>query len=95
MIHERVLIGFSLSLDESYCTDLSWDEFTDLFLRPSTVVKMTTVACHGLKRVGEFVGQRGLRTDTRMDTYLNINKIDDAQLMAYLLDPDSSREVDC
>lgn len=46
---------------------------------------------HGLKRIWEFLDERGLRTDTDRDNYIDIHNITDTKLLAYLLDPDSAR----
>ena len=46
---------------------------------------------HGLKRIWEFLDERGLHTDTERDNYLDIHNITDTKLLAYLLDPDSAR----
>jgi len=48
---------------------------------------------HGLKRIWEFLDARGLRTDTDSNR-VDIDTVDDTKLMAYLLDPDSGREVE-
>jgi hypothetical protein len=52
---------------------------------------MVTVAFHGLKRIWEFLDERGLHTDTDRDKYIDIHNITDTKLLAYLLDPDSVR----
>ena len=46
---------------------------------------------HGLKRIWEFLDERGLYTDMEIGKHLNIHNITDTKLLAYLLDPDSAR----
>ncbi len=46
---------------------------------------------HGLKRLWEFLDDRGFRTDTDRDNYIDIHNITDTKLLACLLDPDSVR----
>jgi DNA polymerase I len=46
---------------------------------------------HGLKRIWEFLDDRGLHTDNGIDNHLDIHNITDTKLQAYLLDPDSAR----
>ena len=93
VINDRVLIGFALSPEESYCADLSLDEFR--FLCPSLYLRVNSKRIfHGLKRIWEFLDSRGLLPDAHDDNGTDINKIDDAKLMAYLLDPDSGRELE-
>lgn len=93
IIRDRVLIGFALSPEESHCVELALNEFIPLC--PSLYRShMTPVAFHGLKRIWEFLDQRVLLPEEKTDNQLNITKIEDTRLMAYLLDPECSREVD-
>jgi len=93
ILNDRVLIGFALSLEESYCTDLSLREF--IALSPSLYFPVNSPRIfHGLKRIWEFLDERDLYPDGETDKYLDISKIEDTRLMAYLLNPDSSREVE-
>lgn len=93
VVNDRVLIGFALSPEESHCVELALNEF--IALCPSLFQDpMTPVAFHGLKRIWEFLDERGLRTGAHTHKFLDINKIEDTRLMAYLLDPECSREVD-
>jgi len=48
---------------------------------------------HGLKRIWEFLDDRGLQTSSDLNR-VDIYTVDDTKLMAYLLDPDSGREVE-
>jgi len=90
IIEDRVLVGFALSDKEDHFLELGIDEFKSLC--PSLYcVDINTVAFHGLKRIWEFLDDRGLHTDTNRDNYLDINNITDTKLLAYLLDPDSAR----
>ncbi len=93
IMNERVLIGFALSAEESHSVDLALDEFTSLCPALYYGVKSAR-AFHGLKRIWELLDERGLRMDAETDKYLDIRKIEDTKLMAYLLDPDSGREVE-
>jgi DNA polymerase I len=89
----EVLVGYALSSEEGYCAAFPIDKFISLC--PSLYLQVNSKRIfHGLKRIWEFLDGRGLRTDTETDRYLNIDKIEDTRLMAYLLDPDSSREVE-
>ncbi|MGO9571022.1 MAG: DNA polymerase [Desulfomonilaceae bacterium] len=93
VMDKEVLIGYALSPEEGYCASLSLDEFTALC--PSIYLDVSSPRIfHGLKRIWEFLDDRGLRTDTDIDKHLGINKIEDTKLLAYLLDPDSAREVE-
>lgn len=93
VLKDRVLIGFALSGEESHCVELALNEF--IALCPSLYrVDLNTVAYHGLKRIWEFLDERGLLPEAKTDNHRDINKIEDTRLMAYLLDPESSREVD-
>jgi DNA polymerase-1 len=92
IIRDRVLIGFALSPGESQCSALSHNEFQALC---SSLYLRVHAPCvyHGLKRIWEDLDQRGLGTDLQPDKDIDINKIDDTRLIAFLLDPDSSDEV--
>jgi len=93
VLDAEVLIGYSVSPDESHCAIVPFDEFVALV--PSLYVSGDTPRIfHGLKRIWELLDERGLRTDSDRDKHLDINRIEDTLLMAYLLDPDSSREVE-
>jgi DNA polymerase I len=95
VIKERVLIGFAPSSEESHCVNLALNEF--ITLCPSLYLQVNPNSkriFHGLKRIWEFLDERGLRTDEHIHKYLDIHNIIDTKLMAYLLDPDSAREID-
>jgi hypothetical protein len=91
-IKDRLLIGFALSATEAHCVDLRSDEFKCLC--PTLYCcHMATVALHGLKRIWELLDERGLRSDEQAHNPWECKGIQDTRLMAYLLDPDSSKEV--
>jgi hypothetical protein len=55
---DRVLIGFAISPGESYCADLPLNEFVNF--RPSLYLRVNAPRIfHGLKRIWEFMDQRG------------------------------------
>lgn len=93
VVNERVLIGIALSGEEVYSVALSLNELPDLFVRFSTVVKMTTVVFHGLKAIWEFLDEIGLESARKALRRLNVSQIDDTRLMAYQIDPDCSAEI--
>lgn len=93
VLDDRVRIGFALSSEESYCANLSLYEFTAL-CAPLCLHVETPRIFHGLKRIWEFLGERGLLLEGHEHKDININKIEDTKLMAYLLGPDSGREVE-
>ncbi len=91
-MNERVLIGFAQSPEESHCVALSYNDFQRLC--PSLYLRVHTPREYqGLKRIWEELDRRGLGTDIGPDKDIDIHKIDDTRLMAFLLDPDSSDEV--
>jgi len=93
VIDNEVLIGYALSPEEGYCANITIEKFVSLI--PSLYHPVNTPRIfHGLKRIWEFLDERGLWTYRDTDKDIDINKIDDTRLMAYLLDPDSSREVE-
>ncbi len=93
VIDQNVLVGYAVAPEEAYCAIAPLDEFISLC--PSLYFDVNSPRIfHGLKRIWEFLDQRGLLPDRHKDKDLDINKIDDAKLMVYLLDPDSGREVE-
>ncbi|MFC1833792.1 DNA polymerase [Thermodesulfobacteriota bacterium] len=89
----EVLVGYAPNPEESYCVVVPLEKF--IALCPSLYYEhMFTVAYHGLKRIWEFLDDRGLRPERHEDKALDINKIEDTKLMAYLLDPDLGRELE-
>lgn len=86
VLNHRVLLGLARSIDEVWCEDLSWDEFTssgvELYLSPRV-----PTTYFGLKAVWEFLDE--LHLDTPIYDY-GEHFIQDARLMAFLLDPDSA-----
>jgi DNA polymerase I len=93
VIDQNVLLGYAASPEEAYCVDIPLNEFTALC--PSLYLQVNAPRIfHGLKRIWEFLDDRDLRTDTDTIKDLDINKIEDTKLLAYLLDPDSAREVE-
>jgi DNA polymerase I-like protein with 3'-5' exonuclease and polymerase domains len=90
LIDQNVLIGYALSREEDYCAIIPIDEF--ISIRNSIYFQVNTPRIfHGLKRIWEFLDDRGLHTDTEIDKYIDIHNIIDTKLIAYLLDPDSAR----
>ncbi len=88
----EVLVGYALSPEESYCSAVPLNEF--IALCPSLYQRASTPRIfHGLKRIWEYLDQRGLRTDTD-PSRIDIDTTDDTKLLAYLLDPDSGRETE-
>ena len=86
----KLPIGFALSPEESLCVNLSLNEF--LSVCPSLYQQISEPRIfHGLKRIWEFLDDRGLHTDTDRDKYIDVHNITDTKLLAYLLDPDSAR----
>lgn len=89
----EVLVGYALGPDEGHCAVVPLDEF--IALCPSLYQRASTPRIfHGLKRIWEFLDDRGSLLNGDEDKDININKIEDTKLMAYLLDPDSGREVE-
>jgi hypothetical protein len=90
LIDQNVLIGYAIAPEEGYCVILPFYEF--LPLSKSLYFQLNTPRIfHGLKRIWEFLDDRGLHTDTDRDKYIDIHNITDTKLLAYLLDPDSAR----
>jgi DNA polymerase I len=93
VLNDRVMLGFARSSEESHSVDLALNDF--IALCPSLYGRVNTPRVyHGLKRIWEYLDTRGLRTNTERDNLVDKNKIEDIKLMAYLLDPDSGREVE-
>jgi len=91
-IRDRIMIGYAVNSEEAYCADMTMDDF--MSISPSLYVHVNTPrAFHGLKRIWEFMDARGLRTDEDTHNHIDIHKIIDTKLMAFLLDPDSAKEV--
>jgi hypothetical protein len=79
VIDQDVLIGYALSPEEASCVNLPLNEF--IALCPSLHTKVSAPRVfHGLKRIWEFLDQRGLRTDTH--NHLDIHNITDLKLLA-------------
>jgi hypothetical protein len=72
----NVLIGYAIASAEAYCANLPFDEFISLSKSLYEQVNTPRVF-HGLKRIWEFLDDRGLQTDTDTHKDLNINKIED------------------
>jgi hypothetical protein len=90
LIDQNVLIGYAVAPEEGYCAIIPISEF--ISTRNSIYFQVNTPRIfHGLKRIWEFLDDRGLRTDAGIDKDININKIQDTKLLVYLLDPDSGR----
>ena len=90
LIDLEVRAGF---LVEAYCADIP----PDLFISACNSICFqinTPRTFHGLKRIWEFLDERGLHMGIERDKDTHVNRIDDASLMAYLFDPDSGREVE-
>lgn len=88
----EVLLGYALSPEEGYCAVLPRNDFTSLC--PTLYRQVNTPRVfHGLKRIWEYLDQRGLNPSSGLSRY-DIETTDDTKLMAYLLDPDSGREVE-
>ncbi|MFH0825201.1 MAG: hypothetical protein V2B18_20815 [Pseudomonadota bacterium] len=86
----EVLVGYALGPEEGYCACLQLSEFA--VLCPSLYLDVNSKRIyHGLKRIWEFLDERGVCSD--IPKHLNVDKVDDVRLMAYLLDPDASRDV--
>jgi len=91
-IHDRIMIGYAASPEESYCADMTVNEFVST--GRSLYVHMNAPrAFHGLKRIWEFMDRKGSRTAEDPDNYIDIHKIIDTKLMAFLLDPESAKEA--
>lgn len=89
----KLPIGYAVSREEAYCVELPFDEF--ISLSKSLCLQANTPRIfHGLKRIWEFLDERGLHTDANRDNYIDINNITDTKLLAHLLDPDSAPEVE-
>jgi DNA polymerase I len=93
VIDQNVLIGFAVSPEEAYCAGVPLNEFTALCPSLCLYVNAPRIF-HGLKRIWEFLDGRGLHQVTDADKHIDINNIEDTKLLAYLLDPDSGREVE-
>jgi hypothetical protein len=87
---KNVLIGYAVATDENYCATIPINEFISICNSIYFQVNTPRIF-HGLKRIWEFLDDRGLHTDTDRRNYLDINNITDTKLLAYLLDPDSAR----
>jgi DNA polymerase I len=91
-IHDRIMIGYAVSPEEAYCANLTVNEFVAISQSVYVHFSMPR-AFHGLKRIWEFMDSRGLRTGKDRDKHIDIHKIIDTKLVAFLLDPDSAKEV--
>ena len=70
----KLLIGYAISPQGAYGANLSLDEF--ISIRNSIYFQANTPCIfHGLKRIWEFLDERGLDAGTQTDKDLNINKI--------------------
>jgi DNA polymerase I-like protein with 3'-5' exonuclease and polymerase domains len=92
IMNERVLIGFALSPGEFHSVDLALSEFRSVCTSLYSQVNSPRIF-HGLKRIWESLDQRGLRGDSNSH-HVDVDIVHDTKLMAYLLGPDSGREVD-
>ncbi len=92
IMNERVLIGFALSPEEFHSLDLALNEFTSVCTSLYYCVNSPRIF-HGLKRIWESLDQRGLRRDSNSH-HVDVDIVHDTKLMAYLLDPDSGREIE-
>ena len=90
LIDQNVLIGYAIAPEEAYCANIPSGEFISICNSIYFQVNTPRVF-HGLKRIWEFLDERGLHTDTDRDKNLDIRNITDTKLLAYLLDPDSAR----
>ncbi len=66
VVQDRVLLGFALSPEESHSVPLPLIEFIALCSALYTKVNTPRIF-HGIKRIWEFLDERGLRTDTDRD----------------------------
>ncbi len=90
VMDQNALIGYAVSPEEGYCAAIPINEFISIC--NSIYFKINTPRTfHGLKRIWEFVDDRGLGTGTDRDNYIDIHNITDTKLLGYLLDPDSAR----
>jgi hypothetical protein len=72
VIDHNVLIGYAIAPEEGYCVILPFDEFVSLYNSIYFQVDAPRIF-HGLKRIWEFLDERGLHADTDGDKNLNIN----------------------
>jgi hypothetical protein len=90
IVDKNVLIGYAVSPEEGYCAIIPINEFVSV--SPTLYFQVNAPRIfHGLKRIWEFLDDRGLRMDTNRDKYIDIHNIIDTKLIAYLLDSDSAR----
>jgi hypothetical protein len=87
---QKLLIGYAVSPEEAYCANLSLNKFSSLSRSLYSQVNKPG-AFHWLKRIWEFLDERGLHTDADRDNYIDIHNIIDTKLLAYSLDPNSAR----
>jgi hypothetical protein len=80
VIDQDVLIGYAESSEEGYCANLPLNEFISIY---NSIYFQVNAArtFHGLKRIWEFLDDRGLHTDKDRHNYIDINKIYEASLM--------------
>lgn len=90
LIDQNVLIGYAVAPEEAYCSTMPINEFISIY-NPIYFQVNTPRIFHGLKRIWEFLDDRGLHTDTDGDPRVATKNIIDTKLIAYLLDPDSAR----
>ena len=89
VIHERVLVGYAWSHEESSCMEIPYEHF--LSLREDLYHRVTTpIAVHGVKRIWEYLDELVPSPEADSDAR-NTGHVQDTKLMAYLLDPDSAR----
>ena len=81
---KNVLIGYAPAPEQGYCTNIPLNEFISMCNSIYFQVN-TPRTFHGLKRIWEFLDDRGLHTDTDAHKDININNIHDTKLLAYLL----------
>jgi hypothetical protein len=87
---QKLLIGYAVSPEEAYCANLSLNKFSSLSRSLYSQVNTPRIF-HGLKRIWEFLDDRGLHTEADRDKYIDIHNIIDTKLLAYSLGPDSAR----
>ena len=74
VIDQNVLIGYAVGPEEGYCANIPLNEFISLCNSIYFQVNTPRIF-HGLKRIWEFLDDRGLHTDTDRDNDIDINNI--------------------
>jgi hypothetical protein len=90
VIDQNVLIGYAVAPEEAYCANIAFDKFISIWNSIYFQVNTPRIF-HGLKRIWEFLDDRGLHTEADRDKYLDIHNIIDTKLLVYSLGPDSAR----